>query len=175
LACSSWAANPADETVLEFVRATRVQRGRVAYLVDVTISASLPALHKAGVLRAVKKQLPAGRAAYQTLLYNGDGLVKTNVIARYLSAELEAQMDPQMRNSADLVIEVMSPSSEVYDRSTKADTYLALGVRELWLISQAKETIEVRIPTGTTTCGKGQSLPSSVFPNLHLRIDSLFA
>ncbi len=73
------------------MRATRVQRGRVAYLVDVTISASLPALHKSGVLRAVKKQLPAGGAAYQALLYNGDGLVKNNVIARYLSAELEAR------------------------------------------------------------------------------------
>jgi Uma2 family endonuclease len=31
-----------------------------------------------------------------------------------------------------------------YDRTTKADTYLALGVRELWLIAPATVTIGVR-------------------------------
>ena len=62
----------------------------------------------------------------------------------YVSAELEATMDPAHRTTADLVIEVVSPGSAIYDRNTKADTYWALGVKELWLVDDASRTIEVR-------------------------------
>jgi Uma2 family endonuclease len=48
------------------------------------------------------------------------------------------------RTSADIVFEYLSASNAVYDRTTKADTFLALGVRELWLIDQSTTTIEVR-------------------------------
>ena len=87
---TAWGAT-ADQTVLEYVRATRVQRGRASYTVDVTVSASIPALSKTGVLRAVKKQAAQGRLTYEPVVFQGDGLIKTNVIARYISAELEAQ------------------------------------------------------------------------------------
>jgi Uma2 family endonuclease len=61
----------------------------------------------------------------------------------YVSEELKRQMGKQ-RTSADIVFEYLSESSAVYDRTTKAATYLALGVRELWLIDPANITIEVR-------------------------------
>jgi Uma2 family endonuclease len=61
----------------------------------------------------------------------------------YVSKELRAEMGDQ-RRSADIVFEYLSPSTSLYDRMTKADTYLALGVRELWLIDPATITIEVR-------------------------------
>src|SRR5215208_901068 len=54
----------------------------------------------------------------------------------YVSAELAARLDPKHRDTADLVVEVISPGSAIYDRNTKADTYAALGVRELWLIDE---------------------------------------
>lgn len=62
----------------------------------------------------------------------------------YLSAELESRLDPEHRDTADLVIEVISPGSDIYARNTKAETYGALGVRELWLIDETAQTIEVR-------------------------------
>ncbi|HEX3230149.1 MAG TPA: Uma2 family endonuclease, partial [Pyrinomonadaceae bacterium] len=37
-----------------------------------------------------------------------------------------------------------SKSTANYDRTTKADTYLALGVRELWLIDSENIFVEVR-------------------------------
>jgi Uma2 family endonuclease len=43
------------------------------------------------------------------------------------------------------VVEVISPSTAVYDRTTKADTYAALGVGELWLIDTKQQTVEQRI------------------------------
>lgn len=61
----------------------------------------------------------------------------------YVSQELRARMGDK-RGSADIVFEYLSPSTSLYDRTTKADTYLALGVRELWLIDPVTVTIEVR-------------------------------
>lgn len=63
----------------------------------------------------------------------------------YLSKTLNKRMG-QKRTSADIVFEYLSRSTSVYDRTTKADTYLALGVRELWLVDPATTTIEVRHP-----------------------------
>ncbi len=97
----------------------------------------------------------------------------------YISAELEAKLDPKHRSTADLVIEVVSPSSTVYDRNTKADTYDFLGVRELWLVDETSETIEMRVQTEdglgpTVVLEKGQQIQSTIFPELNLMIDNLF-
>jgi Uma2 family endonuclease len=62
----------------------------------------------------------------------------------YLSAETRESFAAERRTTADLVIEVFSPGSAIYDRHTKADTYAALGVRELWLVDEVEKTIEVR-------------------------------
>lgn len=61
----------------------------------------------------------------------------------YVSQELKERME-RKRTSADIVFEYLSGSNAVYDRTTKAHTYLALGVRELWLIDPVTVTIEVR-------------------------------
>jgi Uma2 family endonuclease len=97
----------------------------------------------------------------------------------YVSAELAAKLDPEHRNTADLVIEVVSPGSAVYDRNTKAETYGAIGVRELWLIDGATETVEVRKLSGKEfdeghTFSRGKRIKSSVFPALRLNVEKLF-
>ncbi|NOT55309.1 MAG: Uma2 family endonuclease [Deltaproteobacteria bacterium] len=61
----------------------------------------------------------------------------------YVSHELRARMGA-CRTSADIVFEYLSKSTAAYDRTTKADTYLALGVRELWLVDPDAVSIEVR-------------------------------
>jgi Uma2 family endonuclease len=61
----------------------------------------------------------------------------------YVSRELRQKMGTK-RMSADVVFEFMSRSTNVYDRTTKADTYLALGVRELWLVDSWNDIVEVR-------------------------------
>ena len=98
----------------------------------------------------------------------------------YVSAELEAQLDPAHRTTADLVIEVISPGSAIYDRNTKADTYGALGVRELWLIDEQSRTVEVRNQTGKgfgpgVVYHTGQQIVSAIFPDLNLPVEKLFA
>src|SRR5215211_4471920 len=61
----------------------------------------------------------------------------------YVSKALREKMGTR-RTSADIVFEFLSRSTNVYDRTTKADTYLALGVRELWLVDPWNAIIEVR-------------------------------
>jgi len=61
----------------------------------------------------------------------------------YVSKELRARIGDK-RYTADVVFEYLSPRTSLYDQTTKADTYLALGVRELWLIDPVTVTIEVR-------------------------------
>jgi len=63
----------------------------------------------------------------------------------YVSRELRQKMGTK-RTSADIVFEYLSRSTSLYDRTTKADTYLALGVRELWLVDPITASIEVRNP-----------------------------
>lgn len=97
----------------------------------------------------------------------------------YVSAELEVRLEPEHRTTADLVIEVISPGSAIYDRNTKADTYGALGVRELWLIDETAETIEVRRQTGNgfddgQFFGRSEAFTSTIFPDLNLNVEQLF-
>jgi Uma2 family endonuclease len=100
----------------------------------------------------------------------------------YVSDELSQQMGKQ-RTSADIVFEYQSESSFVYDRTTKADTYLALGVRELWLIDPRNVTIEVRNPAQRgeqlvweiKRYSAGECAESVVLEGWKVAVDELFA
>jgi len=62
----------------------------------------------------------------------------------YVSARTLKRVDWSRPDTADLVVEVISPGTAIYDCNTKADTYAALGVRELWLVDPENGTVEVR-------------------------------
>lgn len=97
----------------------------------------------------------------------------------YVSAELEARLDPERRTTADLVVEVISPGSAIYDRNTKADTYGALGVRELWLVDEKAETVEVRNLSGAgygagVVFVKGERVISQALPGADIAVEQIF-
>jgi Uma2 family endonuclease len=79
----------------------------------------------------------------QAATYVGDTYLEPDMM--YVSNELAEKMGKR-RNSADIVFEYVSKSSANYNYTTKADTYMALGVRELWLIDSANHWIEIRYP-----------------------------
>ncbi len=83
------------------------------------------------------------------------------------------------RRSADLAIEVLSASTAVYDRQTKADTYAALGVLELWLVDLARHEIEQRILEAgawrvVATARPGETLRGHVLPGLERNVAEIF-
>ena len=97
----------------------------------------------------------------------------------YVSAETQARLDPNYRTTADLVIEVISPGSAIYDRNTKADTYAALGVKELWLVDEAFQRIEVRVLKEdkymrSVALKKEERLSSVVLPGLEFEVGRVF-
>ncbi|MEP6921105.1 MAG: Uma2 family endonuclease [bacterium] len=98
----------------------------------------------------------------------------------YVSAETEARLDPKHRTTADLVIEVISPGSAIYDRNTKADTYAALGIKELWLVDEVAKTIELRSSVGSTFApgkiySEDERLESVVLVGLAFAVSQIFA
>jgi hypothetical protein len=60
---------------------------------EVDIDASVPNLKKTGKLHALKNISKLGKITYHALGFGGDNMVKTEVIARYLSAEVQANQD----------------------------------------------------------------------------------
>jgi Uma2 family endonuclease len=66
----------------------------------------------------------------------------------YLSAATFRRIGPDHLNTADIVVEVISSGTAMYDRNTKADAYTALRVRELWLVDPLTKTVEVRYLKG---------------------------
>jgi Uma2 family endonuclease len=100
----------------------------------------------------------------------------------YVSAELRTRMG-QKRTSADIAFEYVSKSNAVYDRTTKADTYLALGVRELWLVDPFTVTIEVRnaarrgerLIWEIRRYSTGECAESQVLQGWKVSVDELFA
>ena len=100
----------------------------------------------------------------------------------YIAAGTKALPDPnypQYFSTADLVIEVISPSSAIYDRNTKADTYAALGVKELWLVEEASGIIEFRNLDGhnyspSLVLELDDYLKSVVLPGFEVKVSSVF-
>jgi Uma2 family endonuclease len=96
----------------------------------------------------------------------------------YISAETEARMTTRYFTTADLVVEVISPGSAIYDRNTKADTYAALGVKELWLVDEFEGLIEVRVLKGDSyeshVFEREERLSSTVLPGFSFIIGEVF-
>ena len=84
--------------------------------------------------------------------------------------------------SADIVFEYASKSTAVYDRTTKAHTYLALGVRELWIVDSSTMTIDVidvvtvegKTAWEARRYSQGDWAESQVLPGWRVSVDELF-
>src|ERR1051326_8038885 len=82
---------PVDAIVENYCVASRGQEQVLqSASMDVDIAASLPKLRKRGHLRALRRISALGRITYERLRFEGDGTVKNDVIARYLTAEAQA-------------------------------------------------------------------------------------
>ena len=94
-------APPIDAILENYCAAARNQSLSVQNAsMDVDIQASLPKLKKQGRLHALRRISALGRITYERLLFEGDNTIKKQVIARYLTAEVEAQKKP----SEDLAV-----------------------------------------------------------------------
>ena len=84
--------------------------------------------------------LPHQVVASRLMLMLGLSLVDEPVVQLY--ARWDAMMDHW------LAVEVSGAGSRVYDRDYKRDGYLAIGVKEVWLVDLKLQRILVSIPGG---------------------------
>lgn len=100
----------------------------------------------------------------------------------YVSNELRKKMGRMKRTTADIVFEYLSEGTAIYDQTTKADTYLVLGVKELWLVDPVTETIEVRnakkkkgqLSWDARVFRTGERAESKVLTGWHVSVSDLF-
>lgn len=100
----------------------------------------------------------------------------------FVSQELDEKMGDK-RTSADIVFEYLSRSNNIYDQTIKADTYLALGVRELWLVDPWNTIVEVRYASKKDEMlvwkaigySRGHVAKSRVLEGFQVSVDDLFA
>lgn len=76
---------------------------------------------------------------------------------------------------ADLVVEILSPSTRQIDLETKIPLYLREGVRELWIIDPAARTLTVFFPgKDATVYEKDDQVVSRVIPGFWIKVNWLW-
>jgi len=109
------AITPPDQIVENYRTATASQEQSFdGSSMEVEIQASLPKLKKHGRLHALRRISKLGRITYEHLAFEGDGTIKSQVIARYLTAEVEAQTD----NAPALAV---APANYKFSYKSKAE------------------------------------------------------
>jgi Outer membrane lipoprotein-sorting protein len=82
---------PEQEMVTRYVEATQAQQSTLrGGTEELDIDAAVPKFKKTGKLHALKNISKLGKITYHALGFSGDSIVKTEVIANYLKAEVEA-------------------------------------------------------------------------------------
>lgn len=82
-----------------------------------------------------------------------------------------------IQGAPDLVIEVLSSSTETVDRVQKRMLYDRSGVREYWIVGPASKTVEIHefgSPRRTRVYQEGQSFESAVLPDLTVALADIF-
>jgi len=87
--------------------------------------------------------------------------------------------DRNIQGAPDLVIEILSPSTEGRDRGIKLEQYLRYGVREYWIIDPHQRTLEVLRASDTEfetvrVYPEGTTATSPALEGIEVEVDRLF-
>ncbi len=80
----------------------------------------------------------------------------------------------------NLVVEIASPSTATHDRGRKMEAYSRAGVSEYWLADPFAHTVELLVLESGMYRSRGvfqgqAILPSTVIPNLPIRVEQFFS
>jgi Uma2 family endonuclease len=84
-----------------------------------------------------------------------------------------------VRGAPDLVIEILSPTTETRDRGPKMKAYARYGVGEYWIVDPIAEAIEVYRLTEqgyqlAALCAKDQQVETPLLPGFSLPVSLIF-
>lgn len=97
-----------------------------------------------------------------------------------LNEHLDRIQERCLMGAPDLVVEIISPSSKLYDRVNKHMAYEQAGIPEYWLVDPHAQSIEVFALEGEKYHSLGifkgeQTLPSRIVPHMTTPVVSFFA
>jgi len=82
------------------------------------------------------------------------------------------------KGAPDMIIEILSPSSEARDRIVKFNKYLEAGVLEYWIVDPDSKTVQACLLQGgkyvTTSYGETDEAPVSILPGCVIRLSEVF-
>ena len=86
---------PEEQMVTRYLAATQAQQSALRGATEeIDIDAAVPKFKKQGKLHALRNISKLGKITYHALGFSGDSVVKTEVIANYLKAEVESTQGP---------------------------------------------------------------------------------
>ena len=93
--------------------------------------------------------------------------------------EPEKVKPTHVEGAPTLVIEILSPSTELLDRGRKLDLYATAGVKEVWLVTPYPSLIEIFVLDRATyrrahAFTREDPFQCPGFPNLDLDLEALF-
>ncbi len=88
--------------------------------------------------------------------------------------------DDVIDGAPDLVVEILSPSNWVYDRSHKQEAYLQAGVREYWIVDYRARTVDVLVLEDDEYVqrgqyGEGSMVASETLTGFSIAVAEIFA
>lgn len=98
-----------------------------------------------------------------------------------LKENFDKVADNRIIGAPDLVVEVASPSTAIYDRHDKLTAYARAGVPEYWIVDPDARTVEVLIlETPGMYLSQGifrrkSLLPSQAVPSFSTHVEQFFA
>ena len=77
----------------------------------------------------------------------------------------------------NLVVEVLSPSTQRLDRQEKRPVYFRAGVREIWYVLPERQAVEIHLPNSdgpARALSAGETLTSDLLPGRSVPVAELF-
>ena len=109
------------------------------------------------------------------LEYGKDSVVQPDLVVICDTDKLD---DKGLNGSPDLVIEVLSPSNVNHDTVRKYNKYLAVGVKEYWMVNPMKEEVIVNVlenrKYSSKTYFKGDIITASCLKDFAINVTDLF-
>jgi len=97
-----------------------------------------------------------------------------------LKANGEKLRDGHIVGAPDLVIEVASPSTELFERVSKSDIYARAGVPEYWIVNPDKGAVDILVLEAGEYHSLGifrgqETPPSRILSRLRVQVEQFFA
>lgn len=117
-------------------------------------------------------------APYDVVLSNYD-VVQPDILFLF-NERVRLITEANIQGAPDLVVEILSPATEQYDRGYKRTLYSRHGVQEYWIVDPSAETVEVLTETDqgltpTATYSRNEALVSPLLSGLSIDLDQIFS